>query len=55
MEQTRSRGDRYLLAAEIVQLERQLRYRKESLGHIDATLRLLDPSIAIDAIPTSGR
>ena len=61
MEHTRSRGDRYalsalrnrraLLAAEIVQLDRQLRSRKESLGHVDATLRLLDPSIAIDAIP----
>jgi hypothetical protein len=42
----RSRGDRYalsalknrraLLAAEIVQLERQVRARKESLGHVDA-------------------
>ena len=61
MEQTRSRGDRYALSAlrnrraslasEIVHLERQLRARRESLGHVDATLRLLDPSIAIDAIP----
>ena len=60
-EQTRSRGDRYalsalrnrraLLAAGIVQLERQLRARKESLGHVDATLRLLSPEIDIDAIP----
>jgi hypothetical protein len=51
----RSRGDRYalsalknrraLLAAEIVQLERQVRARKESLGHVDATMRLLDPSV----------
>jgi hypothetical protein len=35
-----------------VQLERQLRHRKESLGHVDATLRLLDPSIELDSIPT---
>ena len=62
METSRSRGDRYALAAlrdkravlasEIVQLERQLRHRKEALGHVDATLRLLDPSVDIDAIPT---
>ena len=61
METSRSRGDRYALSAlrnkrasltsEIVQLERQLRHRKESLGHVDATLRLLDPSVEIDAIP----
>jgi len=54
------RGNRYALAAlrdkratlasEIVQMERQLRHRKESLGHVDATLRLLDPSIEIGAI-----
>jgi hypothetical protein len=58
----RSRGDRYalsalknrraLLAAEIVQLERQVRARKESLGHVDATLRLLDPAVDIDALPS---
>jgi hypothetical protein len=48
-----SRGDRYalsalrkrraLLAAEIIQLERQVRARKDSLVHVDATLKLLDP------------
>jgi ABC-type antimicrobial peptide transport system permease subunit len=58
---SRSRGGRYALAAlkkkraelaaEIVGIERQLRYRKEALGHVDATLRLLDPSVDIDAIP----
>ena len=63
METSRSRGDRYALSAlrnkraslasEIVQLERQLRHRKESLGHVDATLRLLDPSVEIDAIPNN--
>ena len=58
---TRSRGDRYalsalrnrraLLAAEIAQLEGQLRHRKTMLVHVDATLKLLDPSIETDAIP----
>lgn len=57
----RTRGDRYALsvlknrratlAAEIVQLEQQIRHRKELLVHVDATLQLLDPSISIDAIP----
>lgn len=57
----RSRGDLYALsalrnkratiAAEIVQLERQVRHRKELLVHVDATLRLLDPAMDIDAIP----
>lgn len=46
------RDKRAVLASEIVQLERQLRHRRESLGHVDATLRLLDPSVDIDAIPT---
>lgn len=56
----RSRGDRYAisalrnrratLASEIIQLERQVRARKDALGHVDACLRLLDPSIEIDAI-----
>jgi hypothetical protein len=53
------KGNRYALAAlkdkratiasEIVQLERQLRHRRESLVHVDATLHILDPSIT----PTS--
>ena len=61
MSTTRSRGDRYALsalkgrratiAAEIVQLERRLRHRKESLVHVDATLRLLDPSISLELHP----
>jgi hypothetical protein len=48
-----SRGDRYalsalrkrraILAAEIIQLECQVRARKDSLVHVDATLKLLDP------------
>jgi hypothetical protein len=44
------RDKRAVLASEIVQLERQLRHRKKSLGHVDATLRLFDPSVDIDAI-----
>ena len=41
---------RGLLAAEIVGLERQVKARKESLAHVDATLKLLDPSIDVSAI-----
>jgi hypothetical protein len=45
------RNKRAELASEIVQLKRQLRHREELLGHVDATLRLLDPSVDLDAIP----
>jgi hypothetical protein len=55
-----SRGDRYalsalrkrraLLAAEIIQLERQVRARKDSLVHVDATLKLLDPEYDSDTV-----
>lgn len=45
---TRRRGE---LASEIVELERKLRHRKELLVHVDATLRLLDPSIEVEAVP----
>ena len=55
------KGNRYALAAlkdkratlatEVVQLERQLRHRRDMLVHVDATLRLLDPTVSIDAIP----
>lgn len=45
------KNKRASIASEIVQLERQLRHRKESLVHVDATLKLLDPSIDADAIP----
>jgi hypothetical protein len=58
----RSRGDRYALSAlrnkraslasDIVQLERQLRHARESLVHVDATLRLLDPQAEPESIPT---
>ena len=48
-----SRGDRYalsalrkrrvILAAEVIQLQSQIRARKDSLAHVDATSKLLDP------------
>ncbi len=44
---------RAALAGEIAQLERQVRARKESLGHVDACLRLLDPSCAVEDIPNA--
>ncbi len=44
------RNKRAVLAGEIVQLNRQLRSRREALVHVDATLKLLDPSIKIDTI-----
>lgn len=60
-ETTRSRGDRYaltalrkrraILASEIVQLEAKLRATKDSLVHVDATLRLLDPDSNPEKIP----
>lgn len=45
------KNKRATIAAEIVHLKRQLRHRKEHLVHVDATIRLLDPSIETDAIP----
>jgi hypothetical protein len=61
METSRSRGDRYALSAlrnkraslasDIVQLERKLRHCRESLVHVDATLRLLDASSEPESIP----
>jgi hypothetical protein len=57
----RSRGSRYAisalknkratLAAEIVHLERQVRSRKDGLQHVDACLRLLDPTLPVEEIP----
>jgi hypothetical protein len=62
MDTSRSRGDRYALSAlrnkraslasELVQLKRQLRHKEKMLGHVDATLRLLDPTIEIEALPS---
>jgi hypothetical protein len=42
---------RATIAAEIVYMKRQLAHRKEMLIHVDATLRILDPSIKVDSIP----
>jgi hypothetical protein len=33
------------------QLERQLKSHRESLEHVDASLRLLDPTLAVESIP----
>ncbi len=62
MDTPRSRGDRYALSAlrnrrasiasDIVQLEPKLRHCRESLVHVDATLRLLDPESEPESIPT---
>lgn len=38
------------IASDIIQLERQLRARKDALVHVDATIRLLDPSVDVGAI-----
>lgn len=45
------RDKRATLASEIVQLERQLRHRRDMLVHVDATLKFLDPAIDTEAIP----
>jgi hypothetical protein len=49
------RDKRATLASEIVQLERQLRHRRDMLVHVDATLKILDPAIDIEAIPNKRR
>lgn len=45
------KNTRATLAAEIVQLERQLRHRKESLVHVDATLSLMDGDLDPSTLP----
>jgi hypothetical protein len=40
------------LSSGIIELKRQLRHKQELIVHVDATLRLLDPSIEPDAIPS---
>src|SRR5687768_2329513 len=45
------KNKRAALAAEIVQLERQVRHRKAALQNVDACLRLLDPTLPVEAIP----
>ena len=58
-------GNKYALAAlkdrrgsiagEIIALERRLRYCRESLTHLDASIRLFDPSANPEAIPAKQR
>ncbi len=43
------------ISSEIIHLERQLRFRRDSLVHLDATIRLLDPNIDPDKIPNTRR
>ncbi len=45
------KNKRATLSSEIVQLDRQIRSRKESLAHVDACLRLFDPTLCVDDIP----
>ena len=45
------KNTRATIASEIVQLERQLRHRREHLVHVDATITLLDPSVSVEGIP----
>lgn len=45
------RDKRATIASEIVQLERQLRHKRENLVHVDATLAILDPDFNPEAIP----
>lgn len=40
------------LAGEISQLKKQLSWRQEQIAHVDATLRLFDPSAKPETIPT---
>ena len=42
---------RATMAGEIVQFKQGIRDREEQLSHLDATLRLLDPSYRADTIP----
>jgi hypothetical protein len=42
---------RATMAGEIVQMKEGIRDREEQLTHLDATLRVLDPSYRADSIP----
>lgn len=45
------RDKRASIASDIMQAERKLRHLRDSLVHVDATLRLLDPEADPEAIP----
>lgn len=63
MENDTEKGNRYALAAlkkqradmagEIACLSSKILWLKSQLGHVDATLRLLDPSIDLKGLPVS--
>lgn len=42
---------RATMAGEIIQFKEAIRYREEQLAHLDATLRVLDPSYRADTLP----
>jgi hypothetical protein len=42
---------RATMAGEINQFKEAIRYREEQLSHLDATLRVLDPSYRADTLP----
>lgn len=41
---------RATLAGEVIQLRRQIRARQDALAHVDATIRLLDPSFNLNSV-----
>ncbi len=43
------------ISSDILHLERQLRSRRDSLVHLDAAIRLLDPDVDPEAIPNTRR
>lgn len=45
------RDKRASIASDIMQMERKLRHLRDSLVHVDATLKLLDPEADPEAIP----
>jgi hypothetical protein len=49
------KNKRAVISSDIVQLERQLRFRRDSLVHLDATIRLLDPDADPEKIPNARR
>ena len=45
------KNKRASIASEIVQAQRHMRHLQDALGHVDATIRLLDPSVDTGSIP----
>lgn len=42
---------RATMAGEVVQFKRAIRHREEQLAHLDASLRVLDPTYRADTVP----